>query len=79
MKNPLNLIPILFIDGYKLFLSPFFPNSCRFSPSCSTYCRDAFRNFGFFRASILSTIRICKCQPFHPGGYDPLPIKQGKE
>lgn len=68
-----NNIFILLIRGYRLFLSPFFPNSCRFEPTCSQYALDAFNHFGFFKAFCLTFIRILKCHPYHPGGYDPIP------
>jgi len=76
MKNPLNQILVILIGAYKVFISPFLPNSCRFYPSCSTYCRNAYRHFGFIRATILSALRVGKCHPFHPGGYDPLPTQK---
>jgi putative membrane protein insertion efficiency factor len=46
--------------------------SCRFYPTCSSYARLAFEKYGIFKGGIISLIRICKCHPFHPGGYDPL-------
>ncbi|HDP68434.1 MAG TPA: membrane protein insertion efficiency factor YidD [Candidatus Marinimicrobia bacterium] len=72
----LNSVPIFLIGLYRITLSPFLPNSCRFYPSCSTYCLEAFKNYGFFRATLLSISRIGRCHPFHPGGYDPLPTNK---
>ncbi|MBU0712560.1 membrane protein insertion efficiency factor YidD [bacterium] len=74
----MNLIPVILISAYKLFISPLLPNSCRFSPACSAYCRGAYQHYGFIRATILSVVRIGKCHPFHPGGYDPLPTQKEK-
>lgn len=54
-------------------ISPYFPSSCRFTPTCSTYSMQAFKKYGFFKALFLSIKRILKCHPFHPGGKDPLP------
>ncbi len=58
---------------YKKFISPLFPPVCRFYPSCSSYALEAYRTHGFFRASYLTVWRICRCNPFNPGGHDPVP------
>lgn len=57
---------------YQAFLSPFFPQSCRFYPTCSDYTIEALRTHSLFYALYLSTKRILKCHPYHPGGYDPV-------
>src|SRR5262249_34037190 len=46
---------------------------CRFEPSCSAYAVACLRDHGALRGSLLSVKRLCKCHPFHPGGYDPPP------
>jgi uncharacterized protein len=46
---------------------------CRFEPSCSRYAAACIAGHGALRGSALSFIRLCKCHPFHPGGYDPPP------
>ncbi|HQC61666.1 MAG TPA: membrane protein insertion efficiency factor YidD [Candidatus Marinimicrobia bacterium] len=68
-----NILIILIIKTYRLLLSPLFPNTCRFTPTCSQYALEAFEKFNFFKASWLSLTRILKCHPYHTGGYDPLP------
>jgi len=60
------------IRFYQRFISPYLPGQCRFYPTCSEYSLQAFRKYGFFKGAFLSTKRILKCNPFHPGGYDPL-------
>ncbi|MCP4579308.1 MAG: membrane protein insertion efficiency factor YidD [Deltaproteobacteria bacterium] len=65
-------IPIALIALYQLCISPFWSPSCRFYPTCSTYARHAYRKYGILKGSLLALIRIFKCHPFHPGGYDPL-------
>ncbi|MFO0593243.1 MAG: membrane protein insertion efficiency factor YidD [Polyangiaceae bacterium] len=53
---------------------------CRFQPSCSHYAVACLRDHGALRGSLLSAKRLCKCHPFHPGGYDPpppAPLKKG--
>ncbi|MFA6570454.1 MAG: membrane protein insertion efficiency factor YidD [Bacteroidota bacterium] len=61
------------IKIYKNLLSPFFPSSCRFYPSCSQYAYEALERYGFLRGSLLAIKRILKCHPFHAGGLDPVP------
>jgi putative membrane protein insertion efficiency factor len=46
---------------------------CRFEPSCSRYAAACIQSHGVLRGSLLSAKRLCKCHPFHPGGYDPPP------
>ncbi len=60
---------------YQKILKPtLFPRPvCRFTPTCSEYGRQAFATYGFFKGFYLTTKRILKCNPFHKGGYDPLP------
>ena len=66
-------ILILLIKGYRNFISPLFPPSCRFRPTCSQYTLEAIERFGPVQGSWLSLKRILRCHPFHPGGYDPVP------
>lgn len=49
------------------------PSPCRFSPSCSQYSRDAFEEFGFFKAFYLTFYRVLRCNPIGGFGYDPIP------
>jgi putative membrane protein insertion efficiency factor len=63
---------IYIINTYRAFLSPFLPDSCRFTPTCSEYSIEAIKRFGLFKGFYLSLKRIAKCHPFHPGGYDPV-------
>ena len=65
-------ICILFIRFYQLFISPLFPPTCRFYPTCSQYAIEAIRKKGVLRGVWLAIKRIAKCHPFHPGGYDPV-------
>ncbi len=57
---------------YQRFISPLFPRSCRFYPTCSDYSISAIEKYGALKGSLMSVKRILKCNPFHAGGYDPL-------
>ncbi len=50
-----------------------FGGACRFEPSCSRYAVACLECHGALRGGLLSIVRLCKCHPFHPGGYDPPP------
>ncbi|MCH7680088.1 membrane protein insertion efficiency factor YidD [candidate division KSB1 bacterium] len=63
---------IAVIKIYQRFISPVFPSSCRFYPSCSEYTLLAIGKFGLFLGAWKGVLRLAKCHPFHPGGYDPI-------
>jgi putative membrane protein insertion efficiency factor len=67
----LKKIILLIIRIYKLAISPLFPSSCRFSPTCSQYAIDAINKYGITEGILKACMRILRCHPFHPGGYDP--------
>lgn len=58
---------------YQGFISPLTPARCRFYPTCSQYSLVALHTHGAIKGSWLSARRIVKCQPLHPGGWDPVP------
>lgn len=61
------------IKGYRFFVSPLKSPCCRFVPTCSEYALEAVKKYGALKGSYLAVKRICKCHPFHRGGYDPVP------
>ena len=69
---------IALIRLYQLTLSrvlvAIFGPICRFEPSCSRYAMQCLELHGVLRGSLLSAKRLCRCHPFHPGGYDPPPL-----
>jgi putative membrane protein insertion efficiency factor len=67
---------LLFILFYRKFVSPLFPRTCRFYPTCSEYVFQAVQNFGVKKGLFLGFKRIVRCNPFNKGGYDPLPKQQ---
>jgi putative membrane protein insertion efficiency factor len=68
----MKIIAIMLIKGYRLFISPLKPPTCRFVPTCSEYALQAIDKHGVIRGSIMAVRRILRCHPFHPGGYDPV-------
>jgi len=58
---------------YKLCISPFLGQNCRFFPSCSDYACEAIAAHGAVKGSALAGRRLCKCHPWHRGGFDPVP------
>jgi uncharacterized protein len=56
--------------AYKRWVSPLLPRACRFSPTCSEYARLAVLRYGLARGGVRATLRLARCQPFHPGGID---------
>jgi uncharacterized protein len=69
---------ILLIKFYQRFISPIKPPTCRFYPTCSHYGLEAITYHGVIKGGWLTIKRISKCQPFHPGGIDPVPKKEDK-
>lgn len=57
---------------YQKRISPLFPARCRYYPSCSQYALDALRRHGPFKGMVLAAWRLLRCNPFSPGGYDPV-------
>jgi uncharacterized protein len=66
-------VAVAMIVVYQKLLSPLWPASCRFYPTCSSYARQAIEKYGLVKGLWLAFLRVSKCHPFHPGGYDPLP------
>ncbi|MDR2542839.1 MAG: membrane protein insertion efficiency factor YidD [Treponema sp.] len=65
-------IVLVLIKFYQSAISPHFPPSCRFYPTCSAYAYEAVIRYGFFRGCFLAVKRIMRCHPLHAGGYDPV-------
>jgi putative membrane protein insertion efficiency factor len=69
----MRLVLKVLIRTYQLTLSPLLGPRCRFYPSCSRYTLEAIETHGALRGTWLGAKRICRCHPFHEGGFDPVP------
>lgn len=57
---------------YQKLISPGLPRRCRYEPTCSRYAIQAIGEFGILRGLVLAVWRLLRCNPFSPGGYDPV-------
>lgn len=60
------------IRGYQMFISPLLPPSCRYYPTCSHYAYQAIARYGLLRGGAKAAWRILRCNPWSPGGFDPV-------
>ncbi|GAB2524593.1 membrane protein insertion efficiency factor YidD [Nocardia sp. NPDC059240] len=67
---------IFLIELYRTYISPTRMPTCRFTPTCSEYAVTALRTRGLFVGSGLAAVRLAKCAPWHPGGWDPVPERK---
>lgn len=58
---------------YQITLSPFWGAQCKYYPTCSNYAISAIEQHGSIRGGYLAIKRICRCNPWERGGYDPVP------
>jgi putative membrane protein insertion efficiency factor len=58
---------------YKQWISPAFPPSCRFTPTCSEYAMEAVDRHGALRGAMMAAWRLLRCHPLAKGGFDPVP------
>lgn len=65
-------IVVRMIRGYKRLISPLFPPSCKFSPTCSQYTVEAIEKYGVLKGGFLGVWRLLRCSPFSKGGFDPV-------
>jgi putative membrane protein insertion efficiency factor len=65
-------VAVFVLRLYRLLLSPYVPTQCRFYPTCSHYTMEAIQKKGLWKGVSLGLLRILKCNPFHPGGFDPV-------
>ncbi|MCC3327807.1 membrane protein insertion efficiency factor YidD [Nocardia abscessus] len=74
-RLPANVLVFL-IELYRTYVSPTRMPVCRFTPTCSEYAVTALRTRGMFIGLGLTVVRLAKCAPWHPGGWDPVPERK---
>ena len=67
---------ILLVKIYQIFISPLFPSSCRYQPTCSFYTIEALKTHGILKGGWLSIKRLASCHPWGGSGFDPVPPKK---
>lgn len=73
LTRPLVWLLVMPIRFYQTAISPYTPPSCRFTPTCSEYARQAIIKHGPFKGLYLAIWRILRCNPWGGSGYDPVP------
>lgn len=73
MNKIFSYILILPIRFYQLCISPLFPSTCRYTPTCSQYAIEAIQKHGAIKGLWLAFKRISRCHPWGGSGYDPVP------
>jgi len=63
---------VMLVRIYQIFISPLTAPSCRFYPTCSEYAITAVKRYGPFKGAYMGIRRILRCNPWNPGGYDPV-------
>lgn len=71
--RPVTTAALVLIRGYRLVISPLFPPSCRYTPTCSAYTLEAVERYGAVKGLWMGMGRVARCHPWHEGGYDPVP------
>jgi putative membrane protein insertion efficiency factor len=77
MAKPFTKIAVALLRGYKWAISPLFPPSCRYVPSCSEYAMEAVERFGIIGGTAKAIWRLLRCHPFAAGGLDPVVGERG--
>lgn len=77
MRHLLQRAALELLRAYKWAISPMFPPSCRYTPTCSEYAMEAIERYGFLRGGMKALARLLRCHPFVSGGYDPV-IREAK-
>ncbi|MFH5211136.1 membrane protein insertion efficiency factor YidD [Antrihabitans sp. NCIMB 15449] len=69
---------VFLVELYRTYVSPTRMPTCRFTPTCSEYAVDSLREWGVVRGLALTVVRLAKCAPWHPGGWDPVPQRKSR-
>ena len=76
-SGPVGRLMVRCVRLYQKLFSPLkMGSTCRFEPTCSAYALEAVSRHGAARGGLLALARLSKCGPWHPGGYDPVPMNR---
>lgn len=78
MGDGMKRVLLAVLRFYKREISPFLPDACIYTPTCSEYAMEAIQKHGVWKGCVLAIWRILRCNPFAKGGYDPVPEPQHK-
>lgn len=74
LSNLPRIILLVLIRLYQFLVTPMLPpNTCRFYPTCSHYGYQSIYKFGALKGGLMAVWRVLRCNPFNPGGFDPVP------
>ncbi|MBK6729751.1 MAG: membrane protein insertion efficiency factor YidD [Bacteroidetes bacterium] len=73
INKAISFVLILLVKFYQYAISPFLPNSCRYTPTCSHYMIEAIKKYGFIKGGWLGLKRLSSCHPWGGHGHDPVP------
>jgi uncharacterized protein len=76
VRRFVNAVLVALLRAYQVVFRPILPPMCRFHPSCSDYALGALAAHGPVTGTALAVRRVCRCHPWNPGGFDPVPPKQ---
>ena len=76
IERGLQRVALASIRAYQVSIRSLMFNHCRFHPSCSEYAIEAIEIHGIFKGGHLTMARLLRCHPWHPGGFDPVPISE---
>ncbi len=77
--SPVKSVLLGLLHFYRCLISPLLPRACRYQPTCSVYALEAVERFGPWLGGWLALKRLLRCHPFHPGGYDPVPLEINRQ
>jgi len=72
LRHFAKFVTVQLLRAYKWAISPLFPPSCRYVPTCSEYAMEAVERYGALRGIGMALARLLRCHPFARGGYDPV-------
>ncbi len=73
LRRIASALPLALLKFYKMCISPYLGNHCRYTPTCSVYAMEAIQKYGIIKGGWLALKRLLRCHPWGGSGYDPVP------